>query len=251
MPEIVLSLDGEERTVSTDNIKLPDGFTIVKEDDVVSKDELRENYVLQAELKRRFKNWVPRDKAIEDEEIRNAILAAQPPAPNLEEAEKQWSDRRLKPALNELSDLKRNLVMRGIREAAQSVGIADQFVTRPSPDKPSYIEAMYADQIAYNSEYGYEVALDGQGNPIPSQKPTAVRPYMSVGEFFSQLAEQDSMKPFLKASEKNDGGPGHNPGRTGGAPPATTKAVLNKDFAKKKEFVERYGWDTYNSLPEK
>jgi len=247
MPDIVISLNGEEHTVSSESVKLPKGFILVEEGSVMTHEE--HATLQEAAIQKRFKNWVKKTDAVNDEDVRRAILSEQPPAPDLENAEKQWSERKLNPVLEELTDIKKTLVSQSIVDASKEF-FTDVFTTSVIPGKPSLAELTYDGAAAWDPDHKYVVAVDDKGNPVPASKPTKARPYMTPREFIETDAKANAaLQTFLREAETNSGGPGHN--SRGGAPaPATTKAELLKDRKAKEAFIEQYGWDRYKALPE-
>jgi hypothetical protein len=247
--DIVLSLDGEEKKVSSDALRLPDGYAIVKSDDVVPRDQVRDNYVLKHEFDRRFKNWVPRDKAAEDEEVKRLVLAEQAPAPDLEAAKREWNDREREPLKRELQEVYRGLAQRDLLNETRGV-FDDPFLAKPSATRPSWVEVTYGDQFAYDKDLGYTVALGSDGRPLASANPTATRPYKDVREFFTEAVQRDeALKPFLKPDPKNAGGSGHfdKPGGARTTPPKSRKAMTPQE---KVAYAQEHGSQAFLALPE-
>lgn len=200
-------------------VPLPEGYVHESEigDKYVKRDTVNSQYVLKTEMERRFKEWIPKDKALEDPDIVSSIVSKHKPTGkagdvDLEAAKAEWKRAELEP-LKTFSDRLLNQVRSAtLKEAAQKAGFGDQHVTSPVPGIPSYVETAFTGAFEYDAELGYFVAKDAAGNRMAAQEPTTARPYAGPEEFFKQLAKQDAWKPYLKPPEKNNGS-----GYTGGA----------------------------------
>ena len=71
-----------------------------------------------------------------------------------------------------------------------AIQVWDEYTGLAPNGAPSYMENVLRDDFEYNDEFGYTVAVMN-GTPIPSTTPTASRPYRSVTEHMTTLAESE------------------------------------------------------------
>ena len=204
-PQItVKDQDGNEITVD-----LPDGYVAQADvdKDYLKREVVNDQYVLKATMDDRFKNWVHKDKAIEDQSVIKAILDKHKPKGDgdldLDTAKGQWKTEMYDPLLEKYDRM--IALTKGARMATLAAELFEsQYVNSPVPGKPSYIETLFGPEIAFNEDKEYFVQVDAKGNPLPAQNPTTERPYAGIEEFLSTKAEDDSFKHLLKPRETNN-----------------------------------------------
>lgn len=250
MATVTVNHDGNEIQV-----ELPEDY--LHKDDIkdtyIPRSTVQEQYVLQTEMERRFKNWIPRDKALEDEGLVADVLkkhgrkAEGSKDVDLETAKADWRKAELDP-LKQFSDRLLNQV-RGaqLKEAAIKAGFDERHVTSPVPGIPSYVETAFTNAFEYDAELGYFVAKDAAGNRLAAQEPTTARPYAGPEEFFDGLAKQDAWKPYLKPPEKNNGS-GYNGASANGQRSAVRKRLAEMTNEEKMAYISDTGDYNFEKL---
>lgn len=259
MPTI--TIDGQDHEVELDKIQFGDGVKVLTDEEInksyvprtfIEGDDAQ--YVHKKSFEKRFSNWVPKDKAVEDENIVSAILKKHGEAykaENLEDAKAQWDEAEAKPLRSQIEELTQNLttfesqvVGSAIDAAAKSVW-QDAFATAPEGRK-SWARVNFDDEFTYDQDHGYVVAVNPKGEPIPATNPTQKRPYMGVEERMKQLADRDEYKPFARPAERITTGDGANPKGGEGKGSKRRGEMSSKE---KSAYVAEHGKDAYLALP--
>ena len=214
MADIVLTHDGAEISVPLETVQAAIEKTGLKvmsgkelESNYLDRETLGKDYMLTTALDSRFKNWIAKAEAPEDETIIAKVLDKHgKKGPDIEEAKKTWETASLVPLQTKYDSLTTRLVGSEIR--AETSEHFDEQYTKLAPNgAPSYMENVLRGDFEYSDEYGYTVALQN-GVPIPSSNPTASRPYRSAHEHVGVLAESPAWSDYLKAPPKGGGGSG-------------------------------------------
>ncbi len=263
MPTV--NIEGKEHTVSLDAIKLDEGHRIVSaqdlERDYIPREKTQGDdaeYVLAASMRQRYKNYVHRQKALEDEKIVQAVLDkhAEPlKSESLEEAKKQWDKAHAEPlraerdqAVQNLTDFRAKLIRESVQAGASGVW-DDQFTKAPKGRK-SYIASQIEGDFDYCDDYGYVAArrrgTTGEWEFVPSNNPTAERPFMDAAEYQRYLATQDDWKAFAK-NERITTPPGGAP--RGDRAGQSTLRRSDMTAKEKAAYVNEHGKEEYLALP--
>jgi hypothetical protein len=246
MDLVIKEADGTERTISDDAVVLPEGHFIGTDSAYVARESLKDTYVLKANFDRRFKNWVPKDKAAEDEDVRKAVLSEHGQTADLEDAKKQWREGELNPVLTRLNGLHGRLKAQETKESAAEY-FDERFVKAPAPGLTSWAETTFGPMFKFDDDAGYTIALDSEGRPLAAANPTGLRPFMGVSERMGQIANDPMWKPYLKPDPKNDGGSGFAQNNGKGAtsfPPRKSMSAAQKAKA-----VQELGVNGFLALP--
>ena len=215
MPDkIVLTHDGTEISIPLEDAKAAiekGGLKVFTgkelEASYLDRGVLDDTYMLKTELDRRFKNWIAKADAADDEAIIASVLDKHgKKGPDIEEAKKTWETATLAP-LQTKYDRQTDLMIGSEIRAEASVHFDEQYTKLAPNGAASYMENVLRNDFEYNDEFGYPVAVMN-GTPIPSTNPTASRPYRSVTEHMTTLAESEPWKLYLKPPQKGGGGSG-------------------------------------------
>lgn len=220
---------------------LPEGYRILSSDELedgyLPRDVVREQYVPQTEFKRRLRNSLTRESALEDEGLVATILEKHgKKTPDIDGAKEQWRAAELAPVLTQLETMTRSLVSREVeQEARELFGEQAPLVTRA-----------YGNDFVYDAELGYTVAVSN-GVPIPAVNPTNERPYQSAGEYFAQKAKTDAaLKAALKQDPTNNSGSNFKGGKPPAGGPGSRSAMTE---AEQVAYINTHGTDKYLALP--
>ena len=248
MPLIKVSYEGKEIEVEQ-----PSGvFTQEQVDEsYLPRATVKDQYVLQTEFDKRFKNWVPKAKAAEDPEVIGTVLKANPPKDQpegLEEHRAKWEETDLKPKVEQLEQLQARLTRSAVSNAAAKY-FADEYSKPPKEGQPSYMETLFDGRIKFDTDLGYPVALDEAGKPIPALQPTNTRPYAGADEFYGSIAKDETYKRFLKPGEQNNDS--RYQGGKGGEGASATSGKKRSEMTpqEKAALVAEIGNEAYLNLP--
>lgn len=232
----VTTPDGQTLEVTRDALALPEGAQILGPGDK-PKGFVPEDY-FKAELKRRTKDTgaVRRDLEADPEFIRGIFEAnglavgddGKPKVPDVsaavQTARQKWEAEQLRPVQESLTGLQRSLASQALLAAAKGK-VRDEFAS-PLPGGPSYVETALGARVRYDAELGYVVALDAEGNPLPSGSPQAGRPYADAAEYVDAFLASEA-GAFLRREERQQQGAGYRGGNGSGAGP---KTISRADF---------------------
>jgi len=191
-------------------VELPEGYQHQDEirDKWLLKSVVGDQYVLKAEVDRRFQKWVKRDEAKDDPTVIAAVLEAhgknKPADIDLEKAKSDWSDKELAPVLAFNKSLLGTVRGSAIRDASRSAGFDPLYTDNPTEDVPSYFESAFGDRLEYDPSLKYFVATDKAGNRLAAQEPTTLRPYADASELFVNLAADENWKGYLSREPTNN-----------------------------------------------
>ena len=227
-------------------VELPDGYLTPEQvrSQYLLKSVVDDTYVLKAEMDRRFKNWVHKDKAGDDEEIVNAILEKHGKSGkkadfDLEAAKAEWKRAELDPVVENQNRLLDQVRRSALRDAARKAGFDAKYTDGPAPGMPSYFESVFADRLQYDNDLGYMVAVDSAGNRLAATEPTKERPYADAHQLFGDLAGKDEWKEYLAPDPKNNGS-GYNGTST---PAKSTKKWDSLSVDEKVKAISEHGSD--------
>lgn len=262
MPTI--TIDGTEHTVELEAITFDDGQRVLTSEEIeaqyvprtmIEGDEAQ--YVHRQSMERRYKNYVNKAKAVDDEDLVAQILAKHGEAvkaEGLEAAKEQWSlvevtprEQRIRELEEDLGTFRGQVVGSAIEAAARAVW-KPEFATAPE-GRRSWAQVNFSDEFAYDAEFGYVVAVNAKREPVPSGSPTARRPFMSVDERFRQLAAQDAYKPFALPPERITTPDGAAPGETTKPTEPPKKRRSEMTTKEKSEYVDAHGKVAFSKLP--
>jgi len=252
MPDVVITPDeGDPITVDLSKVKLPDGYKVLSDTELSTSYLTKEahNTLVGTAVKERFKNHVKVDEATSDQRIIDAVLAEHAKTvPDIEQAKEQWTTSELAPIKEKYGSLKQSLVRSDLRASAKEF-FDDSYTTRPPNGGPSWAEAATEGMFKYNDDHGYVVATQ-EGVPIPSDTPTAARPYRGVAEHYAALVKQDGWKQFAKAPPKGGSGSGHRNNVDGDNSGNTKRRSDFKTDAERTAFMKEHGTQAYFDLQE-
>lgn len=245
MANATVVIEGKEHTVETSAITLQDGHKILDTSEYLARSAVEEHYVpkasVESTIKDRFKGWVKKDEAWNDDFIVSKVLEKHGKEKvDLESVKKSWAEEELAPVSKRAESLESRARAALINDAARAAGVAEQHTKPIKPGAPSYMEVVYGSSFKYDSDLGDFVAVTRDGQPLGALNPTHDRQFMSAEEFFSREVKSDGMKPFLAPPPKNDKGP-----KIGDADPNATSGST-KSFSEKTpeqrraEYVKRY-----------
>lgn len=266
MPQIKVTIDDEERTleVPVDAITLGNGHQII------STTDLSQNYIPVAQTQgddavylhrdsvgKRYKNYVNRSKAADDDTVVAAVLAKHgdaAKAEGLEEAKLQWRKTEYDPLAQErdtlkgsLSEFQDQVVLSAIDAAASKVW-RNELATAP-PGKQSWAQSNFKADGMWSKEQGEVIAvrLDADGNRVarPALEPTEGRQSMSMLEYMTMLAGEDAWKPYALPPSTVTTKPG---GQTSPGAGTSTKPVSEWTSKEKADYVGKHGVEAFRAL---
>lgn len=217
-------------------VELPAGY--LSPDEVkagyVSRETLKTTHVLKEDFDRRFQEWVPREKAAEDEKIVQSVLSKHKPKADVdvEAAKAEWRKAELEPVTGELGTLREQLRNSAIREAAKQY-FKEDFLNNPFAS----VESKFADKFAFDAKLGYVVAKEGDGF-VAAMEPKPGRPYADPAEYFARLAKQPEYKTYLREEPKIQGNSGYS--QNGKAAGAKTLSLAEFDALSPQAKVEHF-----------
>lgn len=246
---VITDAEGNESEVSIDNVKFPEGHSLTADSEVVHRDTLRHTHVKKSEFDRRFKSWVPKDSAAEDEGVIAAVLSQHKSTPDIAEAKAAWEKSEVNPLKEKLAQFKSSVV-RGEVLAEASKHFDERFVTSPAPGIPSFAETALLKMFDHHDDTGYVVAMSPDGDPeLSTDSPTSSRPYMGVQERFKKLVQDPAWAPYLKEPPKNDSGTGFAHNSSNGAA-RSAKSRSEMSISERAAYASEHGPDAYMALPE-
>lgn len=245
MAKAQVTYNGETITVD-----LPDGYESPENlrDKYMLRSVVDDQYVLKREVDRRFKGWVKRDDAADDEELVAAVMERHGKpgkGPDLEAAKADWRKAELEPAKALADTLLKQVRGAAIRDAARAAGFDPRYVDAPA-NMPSYLETIFADRMQFDAELGYFVVTDTAGNRLAAAEPSTARPYSDPGQFFNQLAKETDWKPYLEPNRTNNGS-----GYAGGKGSAKSGYTDRRSMSTEQKLaaIKELGHEGYLKLP--